>query len=287
VRHGAEAGCAGGCCPSPRCCCAANLHGRRTSRATARERGPTRQIAGPVHYKPADHFWFAALSSLTTRHRRHDIVPVQPATLLARHRRFNAAKCDYTARRRPTGRPTHPPRDQNSSYAWPARTLGGGTGGSGATWPGSDTGSPHRPCVEDPQQRRHRSAPRRRRPSWKEFLDPSPTASSQLTTSTSIHRAPQTSLRPRLSRAPNSTTAHHRRHRHPSQEWTAQQAGNLTADPDTHVDSPRHVLRDRDAKYSPAFDAVFRAEGMDLFASPPRAPRTNAHCEPVIRTLRN
>jgi hypothetical protein len=29
------------------------------------------------------------------------------------------------------------------------------------------------------------------------------------------------------------------------------------------------VLRDRDAKYSPAFDAVFRAESMDVLAGAP------------------
>ncbi|SMD27267.1 integrase core domain-containing protein [Kibdelosporangium aridum] len=48
----------------------------------------------------------------------------------------------------------------------------------------------------------------------------------------------------------------------------------------------RFLLRDRDGKYSIAFDAVFRAEEMDILTSAPRAPRMNAHCERVIRTLR-
>jgi hypothetical protein len=58
-----------------------------------------RQIGGPVHYEPADRLWFAALSSLIPRHHWVNLFPVTPATLLAWHRRFVAAKWDYTARR--------------------------------------------------------------------------------------------------------------------------------------------------------------------------------------------
>ncbi|WP_051796766.1 integrase core domain-containing protein [Kibdelosporangium aridum] len=49
----------------------------------------------------------------------------------------------------------------------------------------------------------------------------------------------------------------------------------------------RFLFRDRDKKYSTAFDAVFRAEDIDILTSAPQAPRMNAHCERVIRTLRN
>ncbi|MBP2328920.1 hypothetical protein JOF56_009305 [Kibdelosporangium banguiense] len=37
------------------------------------------------------------------------------------------------------------------------------------------------------------------------------------------------------------------------------------------------LLRDRDGKYSSAFDAVFRAEEMNILISAPQAPRMNAH----------
>ncbi|WP_235039409.1 integrase [Kibdelosporangium aridum] len=59
-----------------------------------------RQVTGQVRYQPADRFWFAALSSLLPRRRWREIFPVQPATILAWHRRFIARKCDYSARRR-------------------------------------------------------------------------------------------------------------------------------------------------------------------------------------------
>jgi hypothetical protein len=64
-----------------------------------------RQITAQVRYEPADRFWFAALSSLLPRRRWHEIFPVQPATILSWHRKLIAWKWDYSARRRPAGRP--------------------------------------------------------------------------------------------------------------------------------------------------------------------------------------
>jgi putative transposase len=74
---------------------------------------------------------------------------------------------------------------------------------------------------------------------------------------------------------------------HPTRDWAVQQARNLAADLGTSVDSMRFLLRDRDDKYSPAFDAVFQAEEINILKSAPRAPRMNAHCERIIRTLRS
>lgn len=49
-----------------------------------------RQLAGPVRYKPADRFWFAALSRLIPRSRWREVVPVTSGTVLGWHRRFIA-----------------------------------------------------------------------------------------------------------------------------------------------------------------------------------------------------
>jgi hypothetical protein len=56
-----------------------------------------RQLTRPVSYDPADRFWFATLSGLIPRLRWLEVLPVTPSTPLGRHRRFIAAKWDYSA----------------------------------------------------------------------------------------------------------------------------------------------------------------------------------------------
>ncbi|MCW2881309.1 MAG: integrase catalytic region [Sphaerisporangium sp.] len=67
-----------------------------------------------------------------------------------------------------------------------------------------------------------------------------------------------------------------------------QQARNLLMDlhERTGADAWRFLIRDRDAKYTPAFDAVFTAIGVRLILTPIRAPRANAIAERWILSAR-
>ncbi len=74
--------------------------------------------------------------------------------------------------------------------------------------------------------------------------------------------------------------------RHPTGAWVAQAARNLAFDLGSRLADVRSLIRDRDTKFTAAFDTVFAAEGVRIILSPPQAPRANAICERVVGTLR-
>jgi putative transposase len=72
----------------------------------------------------------------------------------------------------------------------------------------------------------------------------------------------------------------------PSGPWTTQQARNLMIDRCGRARPMHFLIHDRDAKFSTAFDEVFRTEGIRVIRTPVRAPNANAHAERFVRTLR-
>jgi transposase InsO family protein len=73
---------------------------------------------------------------------------------------------------------------------------------------------------------------------------------------------------------------------HPTGAWVAQQARNLLMDLGDHATRIRFLIRDRDSKFSAAFDAVFTGADIRIIRTPVRAPRANAIAERFIGTLR-
>jgi transposase InsO family protein len=73
---------------------------------------------------------------------------------------------------------------------------------------------------------------------------------------------------------------------HPTGAWTTQAARNLMMDLSDRATTIKFLLRDRDSRFTTAFDAVFTTDGIRILTSPPQAPRANAICERMIGTLR-
>jgi transposase InsO family protein len=71
----------------------------------------------------------------------------------------------------------------------------------------------------------------------------------------------------------------------PNGGWVAQQARNLVMQLGDEQRF-RYLVRDRDAKFSHAFDEVLRTEGIRVIRTPIRAPNANAYAERWVRTVR-
>jgi hypothetical protein len=72
----------------------------------------------------------------------------------------------------------------------------------------------------------------------------------------------------------------------PTGAWVAQQARNLLMQLEDRVGQFRFLIRDRDAKFTDAFDAIFASDGIRILPTPMQAPRANAFAERWVGTVR-
>ena len=237
-----------------------------------------RQVERP-RFDEADRALLAALSGALPR-RRWPVFVVQPATLLAWHRRMVARRWTYRSTRR--GRPPTAAclaplivRLATENPEWGYRRIHGELVGLGHHVAPSTVWSVLRRHGIDP-------APRRSGPSWSEFLSAQAKgvlACDFFCVDTVLWRRLYVLI----------FIEHATRQLHlggitanPTGEWVTQRARELAE----RFSGLRFLIRDRDAKFSMSFDQVFAAEGIEVIRTPVQAPNANAICERVVGTLR-
>jgi transposase InsO family protein len=72
----------------------------------------------------------------------------------------------------------------------------------------------------------------------------------------------------------------------PGAAWIAQQARNFAWALPERASPLRFLIHDRDAKFTAAFDEVFRSEGIEVIRTPVQAPKANAFAERFVGTVR-
>jgi putative transposase len=249
------------------------------------ENAVLRRQVSRVHYTPADRAWLSALSRLVPRRHWAEIFPITPATLVVWHRRLVSRKWNYTARRR-SGRPPTTAaikklviRMAAENPTWGHRRVQGELIRLGHRIAASTVWQILHDAGIDP-------APRRSGPSWRQFLT---TQAKAVLAVDFVHV--DTVLLRRLYALIAVEHGSRRTHllgvtAHPTGAWTTQAARNLLMDLADRAHTIKFLLRDRDSRFSGAFDAVFAADGIQILTSPPAAPRANAICERMIGTLR-
>jgi transposase InsO family protein len=72
----------------------------------------------------------------------------------------------------------------------------------------------------------------------------------------------------------------------PTAAWITQQARQMSWKLQDGVVAARSLIHDRDAKFGPGFDAIFRSEGVRVVRTPYRAPTANAIAERWVGSVR-
>jgi transposase InsO family protein len=209
---------------------------------------------------------------------------VSPRTLLRWHALLVARRWTY-----PHRRPGRPPtaeairalvlRMARDNPRWGYRRIQGELVGLGHTVAASTVWAILKGAGLDP-------APRRAGPTWRQFLS----AQAHAILAVDFAHVDTVLLR-RLYVL--LVIEHDRRHvhlagitAHPTGAWVTQQARNLLMDLGERADRFRFLIRDRDSKFTTAFDAVFTGAQIRIVRTPIRAPRANAIAERFIGTLR-
>ena len=231
----------------------------------------------------SDRAVITALARLLPARRRRGFL-VTPATILRWHRQL--LRCRWTTQPVRAGRPAIPTglraltvRLATENPTWGYRRVHGELAGLGYHIGASTVWKILHAAGIDP-------SPRRTGPTWSQFLHTQAEAilacdMFHLDTIT-LHRLYAFFVIEHATRRVHilGVTAH------PTGAWVSQLARNLLMDLDDAHRRFGFLIRDRDSKFTAAFDAVFAAIDVQIVKTPVRAPRANAIAERFVGTVR-
>ena len=73
----------------------------------------------------------------------------------------------------------------------------------------------------------------------------------------------------------------------PDENWMLQMSRNLHDPESGFLRGKKHVIVDRDTKYSTAFRQALEREGIRIIRLPPRSPNMNAYAERFVRSIKD
>jgi putative transposase len=237
-----------------------------------------RQVDRPA-LDDADRAILSLLASVLPRHRWPAFV-VQPATLIAWHRRLVPQRWTYPRRSR--GRPPTEPalarlivRLASENPSWGYRRIQGEMVSLGYRVAPSTVWQILQQAEIDPARRRSG-------PTWSEFL----TAQARGIVACDFFCVDTVFLR-RLYVLVFIEHGTRRMHlggitTNPTGPWATQRARELVE----RFAGFKFLIRDRDSKFTRSFDDVFAFEGIEVIRTPVRAPNANAICERLVGTTR-
>ena len=245
---------------------------------------PRRQLPRP-RLEPADRLIMAAFARRLPRSLWKFRI-VSPSTLLRWHRELLARKWTYPHTARSLGRPPTRAavrvlvlRFARENPTWGHRRIHGELVTLGHTLSAATVWNILTRAGLDP-------APRRTGPTWREFCR----AQAHSMLACDFFHVDTVLLR-RLYVFFAIDIGTRRVHvlgvtAHPTGDWVTQQARNLMLKLDDAGRKLKFLIRDRDTKFTPAFDDVFTGAGVRVLRSPPQAPRANAYAKRWVGTVR-